>query len=146
MLIQDCPLFFDVTEHNSPVVSFGSAGVNDKEFVQPCNVTADPVKGDVFVIDTGNSRCERKRGKTFFRCKTFMFPSRVKRLSSNLDFTGHITNESLEGRSVTGLCMGSSYDTLIAVNWRTKTVTEISLDGKSTQESRINFETLDVLF
>ena len=28
--IKDCPLFFDVTEHNSPILSFGSRGLKDK--------------------------------------------------------------------------------------------------------------------
>jgi len=42
-----------------------------------------------------------------------------------------VLNESLEGRSVTGVCLGSSGDSLITVNWRTKTVTEISMDGNT---------------
>merc|ERR1719429_611824 len=52
-----------------------------------------------------------------------------KKLTQNLDFVDHITNEGLEGRSVTGICMGSSNDSLMLINWRTKTVTEISFDG-----------------
>ena len=32
-------------------------------------------------------------------------------------------------RSVTGVCMGSTSDSLMVINWRTKTVTEISYDG-----------------
>ena len=28
--IKDCPLFFDVTEHNPPILSFGSRGLKDK--------------------------------------------------------------------------------------------------------------------
>ena len=35
----------------------------------------------------------------------------------------------LSCRSVTGVCMGSSSDSLMVINWRTKTVTEISYDG-----------------
>lgn len=80
--IKDCPLFFDVTAHNPPVISFGSRGTKENGFSQPCNVTAHPDTGDVFVADTGNSR--------------------IKRLSRNLDFKAHVTNEGLEGRSVTG--------------------------------------------
>lgn len=108
--IKDCPLFFDVTEHNSPVLSFGSRGLKDKGFVQPCSLTIDD-RDYLYVVDTGNSR--------------------IKVLSSNLDFQNHILNESLEGRSVTGVCLGSSGDSLLTVNWRTKTVTEISLDGST---------------
>jgi len=106
--IKDCPLFFDVTEHNSPVLSFGSKGVKDKGFVQPCSLVLDP-HNRLYIVDTGNSR--------------------IKVLSPNLDFQSHLLNESLEGRSVTGVCLGSSGDSLVTVNWRTKTVTEMSLDG-----------------
>ncbi len=103
--IKDCPLFFEATEHNPPVVSFGSRGTKDKGFVQPCNVAVSRSSGCVFVVDTGNSR--------------------VKRLTRNLDFDGHLHNECLEGRSVTGVCMGAGDDTLVVINWRTKTVAEI---------------------
>merc|ERR1712223_1525118 len=64
-----------------------------------------------YVVDTGNSR--------------------IKVLSRTLDCRNHIFNENLEGRSVTGVCLGSSGDTLVTVNWRTKTVTEMTLDGKT---------------
>jgi len=107
--IKDCPLFFDVTEHNSPVLSFGCKGVKEKGFVQPCSLVVDPRRDTVYVMDTGNSR--------------------IKVLTPNLDFQAHVLNASLEGRSVTGVCLGSSQDSLITVNWRSKTVTEISLDG-----------------
>merc|ERR1719150_1819642 len=108
--IKDCPLFFDVTEHNSPVLSFGSKGVNERSFVQPCSLILDP-SDNLYVVDTGNSR--------------------IKVLSRNLDFKNHIFNENLEGRSVTGVCLGSSGDTLVTVNWRTKTITEMNLDGRT---------------
>jgi len=106
--IKDCPLFFEVTEHNPPLLSFGSRGLQEKGFVQPCSLTVDRMD-NLYVVDTGNSR--------------------IKVLSENLDFKNHIFNESLEGRSVTGVCLGSSGDTLVTVNWRTKTVTEMTLDG-----------------
>ena len=106
--IKDCPLFFDVTEHNSPLISYGMRGVKEKGFVQPCALTVDH-QDNVYVVDTGNSR--------------------IKVLSANLDYQTHVLNECLEGRSVTGVCLGSSGDSLVTVNWRTKTITEISLDG-----------------
>lgn len=108
--IKDCPLFFEVTEHNPPIISFGSRGLQEKGFVQPCSLTVD-ARDNLYVVDTGNSR--------------------IKVLSENLDFQNHIFNESLEGRSVTGVSLGSSGDTLVTVNWRTKTVTEMTLDGKT---------------
>ena len=108
--IKDCPLFFDVTEHNSPVLSFGQKGVKEKGFVQPCSLVLDG-RDYLYIVDTGNSR--------------------IKVLSPNLDFQTHLLNESLEGRSVTGVCLGSSGDSLVTVNWRSKTVTEMSLDGST---------------
>lgn len=108
--IKDCPLYFDVTEHNSPVLSFGSKGVSERGFVQPCSLILD-ASDNLYVVDTGNSR--------------------IKVLSRNLDFKNHIFNENLEGRSVTGVCLGSSGDTLVTVNWRTKTITEMNLDGRT---------------
>ena len=108
--VKDCPLFFDVTDHNPPLISFGCRGAKDKGFMQPCNVTVDD-RDQVYVVDTGNSR--------------------IKKLTANLDFFDHITNEGLEGRSSTGICMGSSKDSLLVINWRTKTVTEMTLDGNT---------------
>ena len=108
--IKDCPLVFEVTEHNSPVLSFGVRGQGEAGFVQPCSLTLD-CRDNLYVVDTGNSR--------------------IKVLSPSLDFQSHVINVSLEGRSVTGVCLGSSGDTLVTVNWRTKTVTEMTLEGSS---------------
>merc|ERR1719220_1295444 len=108
--IRDCPLYFEVTEHNSPLLSFGSKGVTEAGFVQPCSLALSP-QDKLYVVDTGNSR--------------------IKVLSSNLDFQTHLYNETLEGRSVTGICLGSSGDSLVTVNWRTKTVTEMNMEGRT---------------
>jgi len=107
--IKDCPLFFEVTRHNSPILSFGSHGSENPGFIQPCSIAVD--RNDfLYIVDTGNSR--------------------IKVLTSNFDFSHHITNEHLEGRSVTGVCLGTSKDSLVTVNWRTKMVSEMSLEGK----------------
>ena len=107
-----------MTDHNPPLISFGSRGGAKEKgfFMQPCNVTVDDL-GQVYVVDTGNSR--------------------IKKLTSNLDFIDHVTNEGLEGRSTTGICMGSSRDSLMVINWRTKMVTEMTLDGNTIGNSRI---------
>ena len=68
----------------------------------------------IYVMDTGNSR--------------------IKVLHSNLVFSHHIRCEQLEGRSVTGLCMGLNNDTLISVNWRTRVVAEMTLDGRQVRK------------
>ena len=58
--------------------------------------------------------------------------SRLKVLSADLQFRRHVLNEGLEGRSVTGLCLGPAGETLIMVNWRSRTISEITLDGLTT--------------
>ena len=58
--------------------------------------------------------------------------SRIKVLSADLQFRRHLLNESLEGRSVTGICLGPRGQTLLLVNWRSRTVTQITLDGVTT--------------
>ena len=108
--VKECPLFFEVTEHNSPLLSLGSRGQGEGGFVQPCSLALGR-EDNLYVVDTGNSR--------------------IKVLDSNLNFHSHIFNESLEGRSVTGVCLGSSGDSLVTVNWRTKTVTEMTLEGNT---------------
>ena len=55
--IKDCPLFFDVTEHNNPTAVYGLRGSGKDEFLQPVAVAFDESDGGtVYVVDTGNSR------------------------------------------------------------------------------------------
>ena len=58
--------------------------------------------------------------------------SRIKVLSADLKFRRHLVNESMEGRSVTGVCLGPRGQTLLLVNWRSRTLTQITLDGVTT--------------
>eukprot|EP00096_Caligus_rogercresseyi_P010753 TRINITY_DN4012_c0_g1_i1.p1 TRINITY_DN4012_c0_g1~~TRINITY_DN4012_c0_g1_i1.p1 ORF type:complete len:730 (+),score=178.78 TRINITY_DN4012_c0_g1_i1:154-2343(+) len=115
--IKDTPLFFDVGEHNDPVLTFGSRGIKEKGFSQPCNAALDSTHGTLYVIDTGNSR--------------------IKVLSENLTFLRHIHNDALEGRSVTGICLNerSTWKSLWTINWRSKTVSEISISSGETLSS-----------
>ncbi|XP_066995573.2 tripartite motif-containing protein 3 isoform X2 [Anabrus simplex] len=106
--IKDCPLFFDVTEHNNPVAIYGCRGSGKDEFLQPVAVAVDD-EGLVYVVDTGNSR--------------------IKVLTQNLEFVRHIENKGLTGRSCTGIAISSNG--LVVVNWRTKTVTEMSTQGET---------------
>ena len=55
--------------------------------------------------------------------------SRIKVLNTNFDLLEHLRCPQLEGRSVTGLCLGQNQDTLVSVNWRTRTVAEMTFDG-----------------
>jgi len=106
--IKDCPMFFDVTRHNSPLLSYGSHGSGDHGFIQPCSITLD-MRNKIYVMDTGNSR--------------------IKVLDTNFELLEHVKCPQLEGRSVTGLCLGQNRDTLVSVNWRTRMVAEMTFDG-----------------
>ena len=101
-------MFFEVTRHNSPLLSYGSHGSGEHSFIQPCSLALD-VDNRIFVVDTGNSR--------------------VKVLDTKFELLDHIRCPALEGRSVTGVCLGVNKDTLVTVNWRTKVVTEINFQG-----------------
>ena len=103
--------------------AFQSPPKGSRKIVLATNVaeTGVTIPDIVYVVDTGNSR--------------------IKVLSRTLDFRNHIFNENLEGRSVTGVCLGSSGDTLVTVNWRTKTITEMNLDGRTIGGKRQHFVT-----
>ena len=115
--IRDCPMFFEVTRHNSPLLSYGSHGTGEHSFIQPCSLALD-VDNRIFVVDTGNSR--------------------VKVLDTKFELLDHIRCPALEGRSVTGVCLGVNKDTLVTVNWRTKVVAEINFQGTQVMRRRIS--------
>lgn len=87
--IRDTPLYFDVTEHNNPISTYGLRGSGKDEFMQPVAIAVDDVDQTVYVLDTGNSR--------------------IKVLSQDLEFVKHITNEGLNGRSCTGKTIAFKY-------------------------------------
>lgn len=80
--VKDSPIYFDVSEHNNPVCTYGSKGSGKDEFLQPVAVVIDENDGNMYVLDTGNSR--------------------IKVLDSDMKFVKHVTNKGLEGRSCTG--------------------------------------------
>ena len=106
--IKDSPVQLEVVDSNPPLASFGSRGVGEFGLVQPCSLVL-AASEELYVVDTGNSR--------------------LVVLSSNLQFRRHVLNAGLEGRSVTGICLGPSGETLLTVNWRSRTVTEMTLEG-----------------
>lgn len=113
--IKDCPLFFDVTEHNNPVATYGSRGSGKDEFLQPVAIAVDDDQ-TVYVVDTGNSR--------------------IKVLSPELEFVRHVTNDGLNGRSCTGIAI--SGNGLVIINWRTKRVVEMTTDGETVNSFTYN--------
>ncbi|XP_024883325.1 tripartite motif-containing protein 2-like isoform X1 [Temnothorax curvispinosus] len=104
--IKDYPLFFDATEHNEPIKTYGRRGNGKDEFHQPVSVAVDD-EGMIYILDTGNSR--------------------IKVLNCDLEFQRHVNNEGLEGRSCTGI--GISQQGLVVVNWRTRKITEMTSLG-----------------
>ncbi|XP_046405541.1 tripartite motif-containing protein 2-like [Ischnura elegans] len=126
--IRDCPLCFEATEHNNPVAVFGCRGSGKDGFHQPVAVavddTHDAVEGGlVYVVDAGNSR--------------------IKVLTTDLEFVRHIECEDLAGRSCTGVALVRKQENgkaangkrspcnLVLVNWRTKVISEITSDGET---------------
>ncbi|XP_018320293.1 tripartite motif-containing protein 3 isoform X2 [Agrilus planipennis] len=124
--IKDNPLYFDVSEHNSPVSIYGSRGSCKDEFMQPVSIAIDDKDQTVYVLDTGNSR--------------------IKVLSSNFEFIRHITNDGLNGRSCTGIAV--SNNGLVIVNWRTKAVTEMTTVGQTIKTFSYNAfqEPIDITY
>ncbi|XP_045475674.1 tripartite motif-containing protein 2-like isoform X2 [Harmonia axyridis] len=107
--IKEYPISFEVTEHNNPVTMFGTKGSGKEEFMQPVAVSVDESENIIYVLDTGNSR--------------------IKVLDKNFSFVKHITNEGLFGRSCTGISL--SNNGLVVINWRTKFITEMTVDGNT---------------
>ena len=51
--------------------------------------------------------------------------SRIKVLNSHMKEIQHIVGDALDGRSVTGITFTPLNNSLVFVNWRKKTITEV---------------------
>ena len=105
--VRDSPFVFEVTCHNNPMVKIGSRGDGSLQFMQPVCVKTD-VDENIYVLDTGNSR--------------------IKMLDNDGRFLQHIATHGLEQHSGTGMDLSPNQN-LVVVNWRTKHVTEINIEG-----------------
>lgn len=104
--IKDGPFVVDVTNHINPILKVGSPGSGSTNFKQPVSIGF--CDNHIYVLDTGNSR--------------------VKVLDENLRLEQLITGHGLEQHSTTGMALANNGN-LILINWRTKLVTERTLEG-----------------
>ena len=106
--IKESPLQVEVIDEHNPDIVYGSRGSGKDQFMQPVGICIDDNEY-LYVADTGNSR--------------------IKVLSPQLKEVQHVVGDALEGRSVTGLTRTPS-SSLVFVNWRKKTVTEVTSSGQ----------------
>ncbi|CAM1311867.1 Uncharacterised protein g5823 [Pycnogonum litorale] len=100
--IKSSPLIVTASEHINPVLECGG-------FNQPVSIALSKDSNQVFVTDTGSSSIR------------VMY-------SDSLKFQHRISCAGLEDRSGTGIAVSPS-NTVIVVNWRTRQITELTLDG-----------------
>lgn len=106
--VRDSPLRAEVAATASPILLWGSRGSGKEHLSQPVALARCPKRREIYVLDAGNSRVKVLDDESFA-------------------FKSHIVNEGLAGRSCTGIAVTA--EGVVAVNWRTKTLTEVSLDG-----------------
>lgn len=113
--IKNYPLEFEASDHINPLCIYGCRGSDQHQFVQPVGLAINQKNGHVFVLDTGNGR--------------------IKILSQNdcnnspFNFINHIDGHGLENRAGTGIALLPNSNSLLISNWRSKRITEITVDG-----------------
>ncbi|CAH1772261.1 unnamed protein product [Owenia fusiformis] len=106
--IKESPFLIESSTHNNPVLKYGTRGSGSCHFTQPVGVCVDK-ENNIYVLDTGNSR--------------------IKVLKEDGTLIGHVNSVGLQNQSGTGIAM-TPRDTIVVVNWRTKFITEMNLDGE----------------
>ncbi|XP_045536386.1 tripartite motif-containing protein 2-like [Papilio machaon] len=106
--VRDSPLRASVLGAAAPLLVWGTRGTGKDQLSQPVAVARCPKRREIYVLDAGNSRVKVLDDETFA-------------------FKTHIVNEGLSGRSCTGIAVTA--EGVVAVNWRTRTLTEVSVDG-----------------
>ncbi|KAF2354827.1 Zinc finger RING-type [Trinorchestia longiramus] len=140
--VKNSPVRVEVGGDHNPHTVYGSKGAGSNQLLQPAALCVDEQPSDggkqptvtVFVADTGNSR--------------------IKVLDGELCEQHHLVGEALSGRGVTGLTLSpasaspalsgarsasssaspASSRTLLLVNWRLKTITELTQLGEIVQQ------------
>ncbi|XP_026734551.1 tripartite motif-containing protein 2-like [Trichoplusia ni] len=113
--VRDSPLRAAVAAAAAPLLSWGSRGTGKEQLSQPVALARCPKRREIYVLDAGNSRVKVLDDETFA-------------------FKTHIVNEGLAGRSCTGIAVTA--EGIIAVNWRTRTLTEVTADGTTLRTIR----------
>ncbi|XP_052753225.1 tripartite motif-containing protein 3-like [Galleria mellonella] len=106
--VRDSPLRARALPAAAPLLVWGSRGTGKEHLTQPVALARCPKRREIYVLDAGNSRVKVLDDETFA-------------------FKTHIVNEGLAGRSCTGIAVTA--DGVIAVNWRTRTLTEVNAEG-----------------
>ncbi|XP_041978982.1 tripartite motif-containing protein 2-like [Aricia agestis] len=106
--VRDSPLRARVLPAAAPLLLWGSRGTGKEQLSQPVALARCPKRKEIYVLDAGNSRVKVLDDETF-------------------TFKTHIVNEGLAGRSCTGIAVTS--EGVVVVNWRTRTLTEMTSEG-----------------
>ncbi|CAF0763110.1 unnamed protein product [Rotaria sordida] len=121
--ISGSPFTVDVTKHNNPLWSFGKRGRGDNELSMPVSVIVNDSteREQIYVLDPGNSR--------------------IKCLTQDGKFIGHLATDTLLEPTSTGLAYNTSASTFYLLDWKSKLITEFSLTNFNTsliENSQIN--------
>ncbi|KAL4221155.1 hypothetical protein ACF0H5_019414 [Mactra antiquata] len=106
--IRGSPFSISVTDHNNPVMKYGVQGTKESGFMRPLRVVNNDSDGNVYVLDTGNSR--------------------VKIIDEFGAFVRHVGPEGFENQSGMGIALTND-NQLAVVNWRTRLVAFLSEEG-----------------
>ncbi|KAJ8731407.1 hypothetical protein PYW07_004571 [Mythimna separata] len=113
--VRDSPLRAQIAATAPPLLVWGSRGTGKEQLSQPVALARCPKRREIYVLDAGNSRVKVLDDETFA-------------------FKTHIVNEGLAGRSCTGIAVTA--EGIVAVNWRTRTLTEVTADGTTLRTIR----------
>ncbi|CAF0874309.1 unnamed protein product [Adineta ricciae] len=115
--ISGSPFLADVTKHNNPLWSFGKRGRGDNELSMPVSVIVDDCneREQVYILDPGNSR--------------------IKCLTIDGKFVEHLATNSLVEATSTGLAYRSSTSAFYLLDWKSKFITEFTIDNRQSSST-----------
>ncbi|CAF1053706.1 unnamed protein product [Adineta ricciae] len=125
--ISGSPFLVDVTKHNNPLWSFGKRGRGDNELSMPVSVIVDDCneREQVYVLDPGNSR--------------------IKCLTIDGKFVEHLATNSLVEATSTGLAYRSSTSTFYLLDWKSKFITEFTINNRQSSSTPLDSTQVSVI-